>query len=137
ASRLRPRRAGIHLSHGVPPHGSRLARPAAKAAGRLAGTTAVVISRIHGLTRFPHPTYFSPDARCFQILQVTYAPRAARTRSDANGSSRNRTPVSAAIALPTAPATVGSPSSPAPVGRCSVEITLTSMLGASDMRATW
>src|SRR5207253_9350207 len=66
-----------------------------------------------------------------------YAPRAPRTRSGANGSSRSRTPVSAAMALPTAQASTGRPSSPAPVGGLSVETTLTSMLGTSDIRAIW
>src|SRR5271170_3435702 len=65
-----------------------------------------------------------------------YAPRAPRTRSGANGNSRRRTPVSAATALPTAQATTGTPSSPAPVGGLSVDPTLTSILGTSDIRAT-
>src|SRR5580700_11170869 len=62
-----------------------------------------------------------------------YAPRAPRTRSGANGNSRRRTPVRAATALPTAQATTGTPSSPAPVGGLSVDTTFTSMLGTSDM----
>ena len=45
-----------------------------------------------------------------------YAPNAPRTRSGENGSSRSRTPVSLAMALPTAQATSGTPSSPPPVG---------------------
>src|SRR5258705_7389751 len=65
-----------------------------------------------------------------------YAPSAPRTRSGANGNSRRRTPVSAAMALPTAQATTGTPSSPAPVGGLSVDTTFTSMLGTSDMRVT-
>jgi ABC-type molybdate transport system substrate-binding protein len=67
----------------------------------------------------------------------SYAPSAPRTRSGVNGSSRSRTPVSVAIALPIAQATSGTPSSPAPVGGLSVEITLTSIFGTSDIRATW
>ncbi len=70
------------------------------------------------------------------VLEL-YAPSAPRTRSGANGSSRSRTPVKAAMALPTAQATSGRPSSPAPVGGLSVETTLTSILGTSDIRATW
>src|SRR5271166_4616344 len=45
-----------------------------------------------------------------------YAPSAPRTWSGENGNSRNRTPVSASMALPTAQATGGTPSSPPPVG---------------------
>jgi len=60
----------------------------------------------------------------------------ARTRSGVNGNSRIRTPVSVAMALPTAPATSGTPSSPAPVGGLLVESTLTSMFGMSDIRGT-
>src|ERR1700688_4171628 len=55
----------------------------------------------------------------------SYAPSAPRTRSGANGSSCSRTPVKAAIALPTAPANTGRPSSPPPEGGLLVDTTLT------------
>src|SRR5262249_47741589 len=71
------------------------------------------------------------------VVARRYAPIAPRTRSGAKGNSRRRTPVSVAMALPTAQASTGRPSSPAPVGGLSVEITLTAMLGTSDMRAIW
>src|SRR6202047_1941632 len=58
-----------------------------------------------------------------------YAPRAPRTWSGENGNSRNRTPVSAAMALPTAQATSGTPSPPPPVGLLAVETILISILG--------
>ena len=83
-----------------------------------------------------HRNSGTSEAQNRTTVRSGYAPSALRTRSGANGSSRSRTPVSAAMALPTAPATSATPSSPAPVGAWSVESTFISILGTSDMRAT-
>ncbi len=58
------------------------------------------------------------------------------TRSGVIGRWRSRLPVSAATALAIAGATNGTPASPMPVGRASVEITVTAIGGTSDIRMT-
>src|SRR3954471_7919167 len=68
--------------------------------------------------RRSNPEFDAPALDCFASLATTnqpdrtppYAPSAPRTRSGANGSSRSRTPASAATALPTAPPTSATPS---------------------------